>query len=161
MVKNYFDLPVEHKQNVLSKLEASQNLWGAIPFLLELLKKGTFHEYLGNGQLLLLLDENEFVGGFPVLKAFVTLCDKDEVIAPELFPWIGFVFTFPEYRGKRVSGLLIDYAIKLAKKLYPESENVYISTDSVGLYEKYGFLFMEERDTVWGEKTRVYKRSIK
>ena len=160
MVKKYFDLSDEHKQNILFQLEMGKELWRPISFLLELLRNGTFHEHFGKGQLLLLLDENELVDGFTVLKAFVTLCDTDEVVTPKLLPWIGFVFTFPKYRGNHFSGLLIDYATELAKDLYPESKCVYISTDHIGLYEKYGFSFMEESDTVWGEKTRIYKRKM-
>ena len=161
LIKNYFELTDEHKQNILFQLEMGKELWGAIPFLLELLKNKTFHKHLGKGELLLLLDEECFVEGFPVLKAFVTLCDKDEIVAPELFPWVGFVFTFPKYRGNRFSEKLIDYAAELAKTLYHESENLYVSTDHVGLYEKYGFSFLEEADTVWGEKSRILFRPLR
>ena len=110
---------------------------------------------------MLLLDEDYIAESFPVLKAFVTLCDKDEIVAPELFPWVGFVFTFPKYRGTRLSEKLIDYAAELAKKLYSESENLYVSTDHVGLYEKYGFFFLKEADTVWGEKSRILFRPLR
>mgnify|MGYP003483541516 FL=1 len=117
LIKNYFELSDEHKQNILFQLEVEKELWGAIPFLLELLKNETFHKHLGKGELLLLLDEDCIAESFPVLKAFVTLCDKDEIVAPELFPWVGFVFTFPKYRGTRFSEKLIDYAAELAKKV--------------------------------------------
>ncbi|MBQ8211139.1 MAG: GNAT family N-acetyltransferase, partial [Treponema sp.] len=119
------------------------------------------HKHLGKGELLLLLDEDCIAESFPVLKAFVTLCDKDEIVAPELFPWVGFVFTFPKYRGNRLSEKLIDYAAELAKNLYSESENLYVSTDHVGLYEKYGFFFLKEADTVWGEKSRILFRPLR
>ena len=161
LIKNYFELSDEHKQNILFQLEVGKELWGAIPFLLELLKNETFHKHLGKGELLLLLDEDCIAESFPVLKAFVTLCDKDEIVAPELFPWVGFVFTFPKYRGNRLSEKLIDYAVELAKNLYSESENLYVSTDHVGLYEKYGFSFLEEADTVWGEKSRILFRPLR
>ena len=161
MIKNYFELSYQHQQNILSQLEAGKSHWRAIAFLLELLKNGTFHEHLGQGELLLLLDDQSFEKGFPLLKAFLTLCDRDEIVAPELFPWIGFVFTFPKYRGNRLSEKLIDYAAELAKKLYSESENLYVSTDHVGLYEKYGFFFLKEADTVWGEKSRILFRPLR
>ena len=64
LIKNYFELSDEHKQNILFQLEVGKELWGAIPFLLELLKNETFHKHLGNGELLLLLDEECFVEGF-------------------------------------------------------------------------------------------------
>ena len=161
MIKNYFELSYQHQQNILSQLEAGKSHWRAIAFLLELLKNGTFHEHLGQGELLLLLDDKSLEKGFPLLKAFLTLCDRDEIVAPELFPWIGFVFTFPKYRGNRLSEKLIDYAVELAKNLYSESKNLYVSTDHVGLYEKYGFSFLKEADTVWGEKSRILFRPLR
>ena len=160
MIKNYFELLQSQKENVIIQLEKAQKLWGAIPFLLKLLTEDSFHEHLGKGQLFLLFDETKFFENFPVIKGFVSLCDKDEVIAPELFPWIGFVFIFPEYRGNRYSEVLIDYAINIAKDVYPTSEYVYISTDHVGLYEKIGFSYLREEKTVWGNKTRFYRRKI-
>lgn len=45
MIKNYFELSYQHQQNILSQLEAGKSHWRAIPFLLELLKNGTFHEH--------------------------------------------------------------------------------------------------------------------
>lgn len=159
MIKNYFELSYQHQQNILSQLEAGKSHWRAIAFLLELLKNGTFHEHLGQGELLLLLDDQSFEKGFPLLKAFLTLCDRDEIVAPELFPWIGFVFTFPEHRGNRLSEKLIDYAGELAKALYPEG-NLYVSTDHVGLYEKFGFSFLKEADNIWGGKSRILFRPL-
>ena len=160
MIKNYFELEEKQKENVIIQLETAQHFWRAISFLLKLLKENSFYEHLGKGQLLLLFDETKFLDAFPVLKGFVSLCDKDEVIAPELFPWIGFVFVFPEYRGNRLSGVLIDYATNVAKELYSTSNYVYISTDHIGLYEKFGFSYVKEEITVWGEQTRFYKREI-
>ena len=186
MIKNYFELSYQHQQNILSQLEAGKSHWRAIAFLLELLKNGTFHEHLGQVELLLLLDDKSLEKGFPLLKAFLTLCDRDEIVAPELFPWIGFVFTFPKYRGNRLSEKLIDYAADLAKKLYseyrcsrgvslkplthlclgspnivePKSKNLYVSTDHVGLYEKYGFSFLKEADNIWGGKSRILFRPL-
>jgi hypothetical protein len=37
-----------------------------------------------------------------------------------------------------------------------KTEKVYISTDEVGLYEKYGFAFWQTMTTREGKPTRVY-----
>ena len=91
--------------------------------------------------------------------AFCTLADKDDIQPTELSPWIGFVYTFPKYRGKRLAGYLLSYAEEAARS--EDREFVYISTDHVGLYEKYGYEFFEEMQSVSGEISRVYRKSLK
>ena len=82
--------------------------------MLSLLKEGTFHEKLGDGTLYILLDEEKLTDGKPSVASFATFCDRDEVIS-ELRPWIGFVFTFPAFRGKRHIARLMDHICSLAK----------------------------------------------
>ncbi len=72
--------------------------------------------------------------------------------------WIGFVYTFPKYRGHRYVGKLLEWCENAAASA--GRENVYISTDHCGLYEKYGYHFLNEQTTIYGEKTRVYFKSI-
>ena len=52
-------------------------------------------------------------------------------------PWVGFVYTFPAFRGKRHMGQLLDHAAVLAR--LEGKEAIYISTGETGLYEKYGY----------------------
>ncbi|EID84958.1 hypothetical protein MSI_15540 [Treponema sp. JC4] len=155
---NYFDY--DDKTSIISQLEILQGEWRAIGFLLSLLKEESFHEKLGNGFLYILLDEDKITNGKPTVASFVTFCDRDEVIS-EFRPWIGFVFTTPVYRGRRLAGKIIEHCMKVAETAYPESEYVYVSTDEEGLYEKYGFDFFEKMKTVWGEESRVYRRKNK
>lgn len=59
-----------------------------------------------------------------------------------MFPWLGFLFTYPDYRGNRYSEKLLKYVEEEAK-----SENyliVYLRTDHTGLYEKYGYTYLGE-----------------
>lgn len=72
---------------------------------------------------------------------------------------MGFVYTFPEYRGHRYAGLLMDEVERLAKK--DGVSKVYISTNHVGLYEKYGCEFMTEMKDMDGELSRIYVKKIK
>ena len=41
------------------------------------------------------------------LISFCTYAGKDDIQPTELSPWVGFVYTFPEYRGHRYVGLLM------------------------------------------------------
>ncbi len=126
--------------------------WGAAKFLADLLDKNTFHTLLGNGSLLIMADGEK-------LAAFCTLTQKDCINDETLFPWIGFVFTSPEYRGNRYSGKLVEYACNKARE--QGFENVYIATDHIGLYEKYGFTYTESLTDIYGEESRIYCRKLK
>lgn len=115
--------------------------------------------------MFLMLDENnEQRGQTPRLAAFVSLTRNDEVdITVEgrksWSPWIGFVFTYPEYRGQRLSEKLIFHAESFAVKEF-NAEYTYISTEHIGLYEKYGYELFTECTTVWGDETRVLRKKI-
>ncbi|MBQ8688204.1 MAG: GNAT family N-acetyltransferase [Ruminococcus sp.] len=125
--------------------------WNAAKFLANLLEQNKFHEMLGSGSLFIMADGEKLV-------SFCTLTQKDCIDDENLFPWIGFVFTAPEYRGHRYSGELIKHAFNEAKK--QGYNKVYLATDHIGLYEKYGFTYMESRIDIYGEESRVYYRKL-
>lgn len=126
--------------------------WSAARFLVELLQKETFNETLGGwGYLFLLMDGENLV-------SFLTLTGQDAVRDEALTPWIGFVFTQPAYRGHRYAGLLLNCGETCAAALgYCK---VYIATDHVGLYEKYGYTYQENRMDIWGSDMRVLYREV-
>lgn len=168
---------------IINQLEGGKDLWGAIPFIINCLKKegqpqvsltdGGFHDLLGPGRFFLMLDEankteitvNDKQVDCPRLVAFVSLARNDEVdiTVPgqeNWTPWIGCVFTYPEYRGRRLSEKLISLAEEYAIKEF-DAKYTYVSTDHIGLYEKYGYEFFTEAGTVWGEQTRVLRKELK
>ena len=125
--------------------------WGAAKFLADLVEQEKFHELLGDGSLYILADGEKIV-------SFCTLTQKDCIKDDTLFPWIGFVFTSQEYRGQRYSGVVIDYACNKAKE--QGFDTVYLATDHIGLYEKYGFSYIESRMDVYNEMSRIYCRKL-
>lgn len=126
--------------------------WSAAGFLAELLKKGTFNETLGGwGYLFLLMDGENLV-------SFATLTGQDAIRDETMTPWIGFVFTRPEFRGNRYAGRVLAHAEKMAARL--GYRRVYLETDHVGLYEKYGYTFLENRIDFWGEAARVLYKDL-
>ena len=126
--------------------------WGAARFLTDLLQKGTFDEMLGGwGHLFLLMDGK-------ILVSFLTLTGQDAVRDERMTPWIGFVYTRPEYRGFRHAGKLLAHAEGLAGKM--GHGRVYIATDHVGLYEKYGYRYLENRIDFWGDDSRVLYKEL-
>ncbi|MBR5095485.1 MAG: GNAT family N-acetyltransferase, partial [Treponema sp.] len=112
----------------------------------------TFFEKVGDGSRVLLLTEGE------KLVAFSTYAKMDEIQPTVLFPWLGFVYTFPEYRGHRYAGLLFKEAERLARE--EGKSALYVSTDHIGLYEKYGFAFREEAQSIYSESARVYEKKF-
>lgn len=126
--------------------------WGAGRWLGDLLERGALHDTVGNGALVPMLTDGQN------LVSFCTFAPRDEIWPTELTPWIGFVYTYPEYRGQRNAGIILDYCECIATIM--GKENVYISTDHVGLYEKYGYEFLNTQDTPGGEKARVYCKSL-
>lgn len=125
--------------------------WDAARLLADLLEQDKFHGLTGGGSLIIMTDEGEIV-------SFCTLTQKDCVDDDTLFLWIGFVFTAPEYRGNRYSGQLIEFACNKAKE--QGFEKVYIATDHIGLYEKYGFTYMESRIDIYNETCRIYYKNL-
>ena len=148
-VINYFES--DKKEHWLEQIKKCD--WRAGAYLCELLSGGSFFAKVGEGSRVLLLTEGK------KLVAFCTYAKMDEIQPTELYPWLGFVYTFPEYRGHRYAGLLFKEAERLARE---EGKNaLYVSTDHTGLYEKYGFAFREEALSIYGESARVYEKKLK
>lgn len=140
---------IEQPESIIEKI--GEGDWAAAGFLAKLLRNGTFRDTLGEGSLYLLMDDEKIV-------SFVTLTRKDCINDDSLYPWLGFFFTFPEYRGKRYGGKLLAYAAEEAwKRGY---HRVYLATDHIGLYEKYGFTYLENRLDVYGEDSRIYVKIL-
>lgn len=145
---DYFE--AENPQALIGKIGGCD--WSAARFLRKLLEEGTFHETLGGwGHLYLLMEGEELV-------SFLTLTGQDAVRDESLTPWIGFVYTVPARRGHRYAGRLLDHACARAAEL--GYERIYIGTDHVGLYEKYGYRYLEDRIDCWGSRMRVLYRDL-
>ena len=113
----------DNKEHWLNEIGESD--WGAGQYLAYLLKENKLHKLVGNARVLMLVEGEN-------LLSFCTLAKLDDVQPTDLTPWIGFLYTFPEYRGKRLAGKLLSHAEKLAKE--DGATNIYISTNHIGLY---------------------------
>ena len=134
----------------LSQIQKSD--WRAAQYLHKLLKKQTLKQLVGeNTKLLLLVDGEELI-------SFCTFAEKDDIQPTNLTPWIGWVYTFPVYRGNRYVGKLLSHAETLAEEA--GIKNIYISTNHDGLYEKYGYEFFRMMQDMHGEESRVYVRRL-
>ena len=133
--------------------EIGRSDWSAGKFLCNLINSGTFFEAVGAGSKILLLTDGD------ELISFCTYAQKDDIQPTELTPWMGFVYTFPERRGHRYVGKLFDEINRLAKE--DDVSEVYISTNHIGLYEKYGCEYRIQMNDMEGNLSRVYVKRIR
>jgi len=116
--------------------------------LSDLLKNGTLFEKTGkNTKVFLLTDQEELFG-------FCTVSEKKYDIASSLSPWLGFVYVFPKYRRNRYSEILLKYAEETV--CTAGAKGLYLSTKHIGLYEKYGYVFVDFMKDWREEEQRVY-----
>lgn len=134
--------------------EIRKSDWGPGQYLYTLLRDGKLKDLVGQTALVPMLIEEET----RKLVSFCTFAPLDDIQPTDLSPWIGFVYTFPEFRGHRYAGELLACAESLAAVMGKEA--VYISTGHTGLYEKYGYEFYQILKDVGGEDSRVYRKSL-
>ena len=127
--------------------------WDARLFLDRAYKEKEIRALFGKHLDILLLVEND------QLISYCTYSEFDEIQPTELTPWVGFVYTFPKYRGNRYMGLIFEEISKLA-----QSDNysyIYLSTNHTSVYEKYGFEFYQILNDIQGHPSRIYRKKIK
>ena len=132
--------------------EIQKSDWSAGQYLYELLRDHRLKELCGESTKVLMLADAE------QLVSFCTYAEQDDIREPSLTPWVGFVYTFPAFRGNRYMGQLLDHAEVLARG--EGHRCIYISTGETGLYEKYGYSFWKTMKDVNGEDSRVYRKMI-
>ena len=140
----------EKKEHWLKEIGKSD--WGAGQYLYQLLNENRLKEMVGETALVPMLVDGD------KLIAFCTLAPLDDIQPTNLSPWIGFLYTFPEYRGHHYAGLLLDYAESIATVM--GKEYIHISTGHIGLYEKYGYEFYQIEKDIEGEDSRVYRKAL-
>ena len=74
----------------------------------QLLSEGSLKRMVGTTALVPMLVEGDR------LIAFCTFAPLDDIQPTNLSPWIGFLYTFPDYRGNHYVGMLLDYAESIA-----------------------------------------------
>lgn len=149
-IKDYFQLNEIEQKFWLAKIGESD--WEAGKYLFQLLSDAQFKKLCGEKSTVFLLTQNQD------LLSFCTFAEHDDIPDTDLTPWIGFVFTFPAFRGKRYIGKLMEHIYGLAKK--QGYKKIYISTGQKGLYENFGFSFLQIMKEVNGYDSLVYQKDI-
>ena len=98
------------------------------------------------------MDGDRIVGHASIAKT-------DYYPMPEIYPWISTVFVTEEYRGKKISGLLINHIEKYAKEI--GFDTTYIPSEHFGIYERYGYDYIKDIENYGGEKDHLFSKKIK
>jgi len=81
------------------------------------------------------------------------LIANDFISRQDLWPWLCALYVDPDARGRGCGRLLIDRAREDAHRAgFPY---VYLCTDHIGYYEKYGFEYIGRGYHPWGEESRI------
>jgi predicted N-acetyltransferase YhbS len=123
--------------------------WRAGPFLAKQMEKNEFYDW---EKVFVAVDEHNIAG-------YCTFTKKDCIPNVEYTPYIGFIFVGEQYRGNRLSEKMILYVMDYAKRL--KFTRVYIVSDHINLYEKYGFIKIDERKDNWDNDEKIYMKLIK
>ena len=91
-------------------------------------------------------DEN-IIGSFGLIE-------NDFMVRKDLLPWLCGLYIEEDMRGKALGSLLLEHGRKESQKL--GFSKLYLCTDHVGYYEKYGWEFFSEEESEFGGKGRVY-----
>lgn len=86
---------------------------------------------------------------------------SDLDIRPNIYPWLINVYIDEKYRGKGLSKILINSVKEKAKD--NAIKTLYLYTNHIGLYEKYGFSYIESFNTfISGENDikRLYSMDL-
>ncbi len=122
--------------------------------------------WLAGPHVAAMLRENRFSGWETAFAAvrddeiigYCTFLQTDYYPDNRYWPWISSIFVDEAHRGQGVCGLLIDAAVDYAKAL--GFHTVYIPSDMLGCYERYGFEKIGELANYGGDVDNVFARHI-
>ena len=102
-------------------------------------------------QWYLLMKEGEIIGG-------AGLITNDFISRGDLYPWICAVYIDEAHRGNAYATLLMEKAKSDTKSF--GYKYLYLSTEHIGYYEKYGFSYIGQGYHPWGEDSRIYEIKV-
>jgi GNAT superfamily N-acetyltransferase len=122
--------------------------WNACERMASFMKDGKFM----NWERVFVAEDNGFFMGF------CALVKPQGFPGSEYTPLIKWVFVEEKYRGQRLSQKLIDAVSSYAKEL--GYNQIFLTTWHKGLYEKYGFVKLCDKEARSGYIEGIYRKTI-
>ncbi|ASK32178.1 GNAT family N-acetyltransferase [Chryseobacterium sp. T16E-39] len=122
--------------------------WRAGKMLAKLMQENRFLDW---ERVFVAIDDQNIAG-------YCTITKTDTIPDVNYTPYIGFIFVGEDYRGMRLSEQLIKSALSYAKDI--GLKKVYLVTREKGLYEKYGFIKIDERKNATGDHDQIFHIDI-
>ncbi|WP_295935572.1 GNAT family N-acetyltransferase [uncultured Alistipes sp.] len=89
----------------------------------------------------------------------VGLVTNDFISRMDLWPWACALYVEERLRGHALGRRLIDRAAEDARAA--GFGKLYLSTDHIGLYEKWDFRYIGQGYHPWGGESRIYERTLR
>ncbi|MBK5723054.1 GNAT family N-acetyltransferase [Dysgonomonas sp. Marseille-P4677] len=86
------------------------------------------------------------------------LITNDFISRMDLYPWLAALFIDENHRGNSYAQLLIEKTKSDTRKA--GFNKLYLSTDHIGFYEKYGWIYIGNGYHPWGDQSRIYVISL-
>lgn len=136
----------EHKERVIAYL---QNSWSSVlPIIYSDCVENCINSANPLPQWYVLENSSEIIG-------CAGLITNDFISRMDLYPWLCALFIDEAHRGNAYSLLLIEKVKEDAKKA--NFNKLYLSSDHIGYYEKYGFKYIGNGYHPWDEQSRIYE----
>lgn len=116
--------------------------------LADMLRENRFQEW---ESVFAAISDDEIIG-------YCTFLKTDYYPENRYSPWISTIFVDEKHRGNRVSQRMIETVIEYAKTQH--FLRVYIPSDMVGFYEKYGFIKIDELMNYGGDIDSIFAKDI-
>lgn len=129
-----------------------------------------FHENWGIDREIYLASMRESLKDGAVVPRWYLVLDGEKIIAGagviendfhprhDLTPNVCAVFTLPAFRGQGIAGRLLAYICR--DMAANGTRTLYLLTDHIGFYERYGWTYLEEIRSDDGELSRVYMHKL-
>lgn len=86
---------------------------------------------------------------------------EDLEVRPDIYPWLANLYVDEEYRNKGIGRILLEKVNEISKTSLNFNE-LYLFTKHIGLYEKFGWVYISDLDTYTKNPRiqRLYKLDI-
>jgi N-acetylglutamate synthase-like GNAT family acetyltransferase len=89
---------------------------------------------------------------------FYQLVEQELLVRKDLSPWIAPLFIDKSERGQALGAILLEHGRKMAGQL--GYAKVYLTTDHIQYYEKYGFREIGLSNFEWGRPSKIYEHDV-